>query len=466
MSYYTYDTDLREIDGTANGFPVCWSNVRYLSGDGDNIQYRKIYSPGYTRYQVDSGPENKSNSTSNYNLSPITPKEEKVAEKVNLPQKRIECKSAKIETIGINGYEIVPLDYLDRKSFKRRIILADYVCNECLECNNALIKYENFIQISDSKGIRVLGKFCTKCNSFYEERGSALKNLQTQGCVFDHYSLNSEYLIPHYSQKMRLAQTIQSAAFAIHLNCKKTKANRLITIVSEKTDRNHDQDIFHYSDWFARQLIFSVYKEKKIVNISGEIYSILKVLRLDWKNESFLDQLKIDTIVLRAGGGLYSGIHQCGTELVDILLYSPFTDCFEIAHATYDTENEIYYMDSKVFRSFVKKYGNPGIKIAAYEGGFRDFTTMLEESILHAYGYVVGVTNGVSERIRRELLGEVIDLGIMSVANIVRLLEHNISMHPQDKYKYARMDWEADKQFVMEYKVNPDRFVVATIGLA
>ena len=122
-------------------------------------------------------------------------------------------------------------------------------------------------------------------------------------------------------------------------------------------------------------------------------------------------------------------------------------------------------MDAKVFRGFIEKYGNPGVKIAAYQPGARDFSTMREESILHAYGYVVGITHGVPEKVRRELLGEVMDLGIMSAESILRLLEHNISMHPKEKDMYARMDWEADKQFVMEYKVNPDRFVVATLGL-
>jgi hypothetical protein len=198
--------------------------------------------------------------------------------------------------------------------------------------------------------------------------------------------------------------------------------------------------------------------------MAGDELEILKILRLDWKRDFLLDRLKVDTIVLRKGGGLYGGIAQHGTELVDILLYSPFTGCFEVAHATFDTENAIYYMDAKVFRSFVLKYGNPGIKIAAYQRGLVDFSTMQEESILHAYGYVVG-NNGVSDRERRNLLGEVMDLGLMSASSILNLLDLNIAMHPGEKYENARFDWELDKQFVMEYKVNPDRFVVATSGL-
>jgi hypothetical protein len=121
-------------------------------------------------------------------------------------------------------------------------------------------------------------------------------------------------------------------------------------------------------------------------------------------------------------------------------------------------------MDSKVFRNFVTKYGNPGVKIAAYQHGNRDFISMREESILHAYGYVVG-NNGLADHLRCELLAEVMDLDIMSPCSILNLLDLDISMHPGDKYANARLDWETDRKFVLEYKVNPDRFVVASIGL-
>lgn len=365
----------------------------------------------------------------------------------------------------IKGFECVPLTGLNRNAFKHKIILSNYTCNKCPECGNQLIKFVNFLQISEIEGIRTPGQYCTKCDLFYEDHGPKLRSLVDDGIIFDSYTLNVDYLIPDYSQKIRLSHSIKSASLAIHLNCKDSKENRLVTIVSERSDRNHQLDIFHYSDWFARQLLYSVYKEHKTINIAGDIFSILKIIRLDWKNGSFLNQIKIDTIVLRAGGGLYGGIHQRNTELVDILLYSPYTDCFEVAHATYDTENEVYFMDAKVFRGFVEKYGNPGVKIAAYESGLRDFSTMREESILRAYGYVVGITRGLPEAARREILSEVMDLEIMSAEAILRLLNHNISMHSQEKDRYARMDWEADKAFVLEYKVNPDRFVVATIGL-
>ncbi len=133
-------------------------------------------------------------------------------------------------------------------------------------------------------------------------------------------------------------------------------------------------------------------------------------------------------------------------------------------NASYDNENNVYYMDANVFRGFVQKYGNPGVRIAAYQKGERDLSTMREESILHAYGYVVGRA-GLPESVRWALLGEVLDLGIMSAQSILSLLELDISMHKGDKYQYSRECWEADKRFVTNYNVNPERFVVATIGI-
>jgi len=157
------------------------------------------------------------------------------------------------------------------------------------------------------------------------------------------------------------------------------------------------------------------------------------------------------------------GMH--GSMLVDILLYSPFTNCFEIAHATHDPVLGLYYMDAIIFREFISKYGNPGIKVAAHNCGYSDCFAMKEESFLYAYGYSVAQSAGLSEYSRQELLTEVMDLGYMSAHGVLSLLNHNINMHPGVEYGNARDCWEADKRFVMNYNVNPQRFVVSTLGI-
>ena len=364
----------------------------------------------------------------------------------------------------INRYEIVPVSGLNRSAFVHNIILTNYSYDECLNCNNRLVDFVNFIELGENEGVKAPGKYCTKCNTFYESRGTALKALVASRTVPETYSLHTEYLIPQYPDKMRALRSLRSGSLAIHLRNQKTGDHRLVGIVTSRTERNIEGDVFHYSDWLARRVLFAIYQGHKALAIVGEEFDIVKTLRLDWKNEGYLNNLKIDTIVLRKGGGLYRGLPQHEAELIDILLYSPFTGCFEVAHASNDKEHNIFYMDAKVFRGFVEKYGNPGVKIAAYQSGASHFSTLRDESILHAYGYVVG-NAGLPTKSRQALLGEVMDLGMMSAQSILNLLELNIATHTGDKNANARACWESDKQFVMSYKVNPERFVVATIGL-
>ncbi len=381
-----------------------------------------------------------------------------------MPKDKEKSAKRKREERRINRYEIARVSGLNRTAFIHKIILTNYSCDECLNCNNRLVDFVNFVELGENEGVKVPGKYCTKCNTFYESRGTALKDLVASRTVPETYSLHTEYLIPQYSEKMRALRSLRSGSLAIHLRNRKSNEHRLVGIVTSRTERNIEGDVFHYSDWMARRLLFAIYQDHRTMAIAGDEFDIVKTLRLDWKNESYLNSLKIDTIVLRKGGGLYRGLPQHEAELIDILLYSPFTGCFEVAHASHDKEHNIFYMDAKVFRGFVEKYGNPGVKIAAYQIGVSNFSTLRDESILHAYGYVVG-NAGLPTQSREALLGEVMDLGMMSVESILNLLELNISTHTGDKNADARACWESDKQFVMSYKVNPERFVVATIGL-
>ena len=364
----------------------------------------------------------------------------------------------------INGYKIVPLHSLNSKGFMHGIILTNYVRDGCVVCGKRLVKYINFIPISKTQALRVPGKLCTKCDLFFEERGPALYETCKAFLIPPEYHISQEYLIPDYSTRIKISKTKKSASLAVHLKTRDIHEHRFVTIVSSRSDRDIEHDIFHYSDYFARLLLLAICRKKESINITGDTFNILKVFRLDWANDSLERRMNIKKIVLHNGGGLYNELSSPQIELVDILLYSPFTECFEVTHASYDTENDQYYMDARVLRSFITKYGNPGVEIAAYKSGYRDFSTMKEESILHAYGYVVG-NAGLSERERQVLLGEVLDLGLMSATSILSLLDLNITMHSGDRYQYARSCWIADRTFVMEYKVNPNRFVISTIGI-
>lgn len=379
-------------------------------------------------------------------------------------RRREDDQSAK-KTKYLKGYKIVPWYNTNQKAIQHKIFLTNYERDSCPVCQKHLMDYVNIIQISEKEGIRVPGKYCSRCEMFWETRGTTLRNLIQRIPNSLDYEVNSEYLIPDYDQKMKLVKTIVSASMVVHIKLEGKDIHRMVVIVLSRSERNRDMEILHYTDLLARKLLFAIHQKSMQIQIDGNEYKILKYSYAEKQTNDISNYVNIDKIVIQPGGGLYQGYSQTRTELVDVLLYSPFTKCFEVSHASYDVKNRFYYMDAKVFRKFISEYGNPGIEVGVYESSIRDFSSMREESFLHAYGYSVAQSAGLSESSRQALLGEVMDLGLMTAHGILCLLEHNINMHPGDKYMHARSCWEADKEFIMKYKVNPNRFVVSTIGL-
>lgn len=362
----------------------------------------------------------------------------------------------------IDGYQILSMRTMRPENLKTRFIITNYSCDICFCCGKALLYFVNFVQLNKNDVARVPGKYCRNCDLFYGEQGNSLKSLCKRSEYFNRLSLNDEYMDLPHSKRVRNLLKLTSVSVCFHLLCKDTHEHRIIAIVSNKAEICRESDVFHYSDWLARYILYQVYKGYKRFRIADVEYFLLKFFRLDSEKTNISDPWEIERIVLRKGGGLYNGITQKDIELVDVLLYSPYSDCFKIASASYDQTNKMYYMDAIVFRNFIEKHGNPGIQLVAYKKGNSEYYTMRDESLLHAYGYKVG-KNGLSEAERQCLLAEVIDLELMSPRSILNLLDLNITMHPSDIYEEARAHWKTDKDFVMDYKVNPERFIVGSI---
>ena len=269
----------------------------------------------------------------------------------------------------IKGYYIIQLKHVYMGACKKNFVLTNYPCNECLCCGNKLVSFVNFARLNETEGLRIPGQYCSRCDTFFESCGTNFKDLHS--CLPDRedISIDDQFLIPDYSKRIQYARSKKSAAIAIHLKNKATGSHRLITITASLSEKDNDSDVLYYGDRLAREILCNVYREQKTVEIAGAKYELYKVLSLGHKNEDIVNRLKITKIVLRKGGGIYQGIREEGIKLVDVLLYSPFTSCLEIAHASYDSKHKLYYMDIKVFRDFVSIYGNPGIAIAAYHKG-------------------------------------------------------------------------------------------------
>ena len=119
-------------------------------------------------------------------------------------------------------------------------------------------------------------------------------------------------------------------------------------------------------------------------------------------------------------------------------------------------------MDMGLFRSFIKKYGNPGVHLSFDESNSNGMTfdELRAESILHAYGYSVSESEGLTAEERHELLSEIVDLELLSIPYVVRLLNFFSRTHTSDKYINARSKWAMDMKFISNYKVNTKRFLI------
>lgn len=167
--------------------------------------------------------------------------------------------------------------------------------------------------------------------------------------------------------------------------------------------------------------------------------------------------------MIKADGGYYTSTLDRKSELVDLLAYSPFLQRYELMHATYDKRLDYCYADISIFRSFVRKYGNPRIMIDFGSSSYNRFSyyDLRSESVLMGYGYSVSEANGLSDRERREILAEIVDLEILTVHQIVGLLNFFSTLHSGTRYALSRSKWERDRTFIENYKVNPNRFMIA-----
>lgn len=174
--------------------------------------------------------------------------------------------------------------------------------------------------------------------------------------------------------------------------------------------------------------------------------------------DSYTDVI-LDSVVIRSGGGYYSYKNNNKYHLVDALMYSPFTQTYEIIHATYDKDEYVCFIDISIFRDFIKKYGNPGIKIFP-PGPNGIYSDLKEESLLHVFGYNVNQKDNLSDGERCAILAEIIDLELMKPQTIVRFLSGCADrMRGKDNYK-ACAKYKHDIEYIKNYKVNPQRFLI------
>lgn len=253
-------------------------------------------------------------------------------------------------------------------------------------------------------------------------------------------------------------------------------------IVSDLKDEDFEKGIYFYKSDLVKDLFCSIRKTRSDMAIrhNGKRYLITKQLYANKKNVPVY--IMPGYLVIREGAGYYSDTLPNFCRNIDVLMYFPYTDNYEPVRVTYNSKANVCYMDLHLFARYLKSYGYPDISYDfAYTNEWEPesywdscYDAILDEddeeglpyggrirskSALKLYGYNVSQEEGLSNEERQELLGEVMDLNLISKDEVIQILKAAIRMHSGTKYRNAQTKWNADIKFVKDYKVDSSRLL-------
>ena len=241
-----------------------------------------------------------------------------------------------------------------------------------------------------------------------------------------------------------------------------------IRVTNERKDQDFANNVFHYSENVARELLTAAFHKGRQLKgtLWGKPYVIKKVWQRNKRKDNGYIFLQQSAIRMHIGGGLNSSIKNSQKEIVAILLYSPFSDRYECINMTYDKTEGYCYVDPELCRKHIREHGNPGLPFdfgqsSNYEfDGDSRYDFMNTQSVLYTFGYSVSERNCLSDKSRHEILADIMDLEILTASKTLQFLEFFKSSHPGERYYLARAKWDNDIDFVKNYKVNPNRFLI------
>lgn len=378
----------------------------------------------------------------------------------------------------------IPYEIVDGRNYiwKTPIKIETFMkpIDRCPHCGAALILGFSLVSVGGNGKAKVIGFECKECKILFAQHSNAIRKLLKDNVCSKEITLNGKYLW-NYSELQR--RKIRSKERAKILACKReilSRINGSIMLVILKNDNKQIDCVItgskkvnlydgvivtHYTSILAKEILTSVYREPRIIDIGGDEYCLTtSVYPLDeaGRQQVFPIELMPSAIKIKQDGGYFTAIRNDHEEVVDVLLFSLCTHRYEIARATYDSVSNECFMDIGIFRSYVKEYGKPELQLRFNESTRvgTSFDDLRAESILHAYGYSASKADGLTESERRELLSEIVDLELLTVSYVVRLLDYFIRIHPSDKDYIARDKWKRDIKFISNYNINTKRFLI------
>lgn len=356
-------------------------------------------------------------------------------------------------------YDSVPASQVNESALVKNIYPTSLTFSKCPLCGGSLKQYTHAIPISTKEYVKMNGLVCFACDAFFTSFPKLGDELATK-CTNKNYVFHFEYAKTYnHAQNVSLIKKLTSAYCQIILH----RGAHYVTyiIVCNILESDPSNRILHYSSLLAKRLLTAIYLGNQTIQIDDNLFTILQVKATIEKkcadialSAAFLSNNQ-PVIYLDKNGGYYT--NNPDVELVDLLVFSQKSQLLECLRVSYHKTYNEYTVSPNRLREFQRKHGIPYLTNLQSQRKENGFGNLAAESKLKAYGYSVGKDNGMSLEARHDLLATLVDMGILTIPDIVRLLEFLISSHKRNLLACEK--WNSDLAYIQGYKANPKRFI-------
>ena len=375
------------------------------------------------------------------------------------------------ENDNIAGYKLVKANSTIFR-VPKNIVDIKQSLTVCPKCHMKLEQGNTLVPVDELTDVDIPGMWCRKCDKLYVKKCSFIRELikdnpRAYGYTYNgkaFWNFTDEHIrLEREKEKLRKLAEVPSAEVMICVRFD-DNSNKEIIIASDRQDTNNRKALY-YADEIGREFLSAAYARQRDRRgeINGKKFSVIDCVYQKSKRKHLSDHIITKSLTIRKDGGYRDSLKYNGMEIVNTLLYSPYTNRYEIIRSTLDKLNDICFVDIQLYREYVEKYGRPDCSLTLGKqrtGGVICFEDLNPESILMECGYSVSEKNAISTRARQELLADIVDLQILSVSSVVSHIDWCIHSHPGAMYANARYKWKNDMKFIQEYRVNPKRFLI------
>ncbi len=221
-----------------------------------------------------------------------------------------------------------------------------------------------------------------------------------------------------------------------------------------KKDTNHEQHIYYFAEETGMAIISAIKKEAEIIDIQGKLYVIKEVINHDSRYANWKALIDIRFLDVVQDDQYNRFITQSGLFPKDVLIWSDIITGYAPIQVISDKGHGKYITSVSRYKSFFYKYGKGRLEIHYCRNGivhhnYDDDTLydLRDKSLLSEFGYSVA-GNNLTEDERQGILEEIIETGLASKGDVLKILKFNINSHKSSSYMGARKKWEKDIEFV------------------